>query len=110
MLESTTTLDISAASVNKAAGSVKVFTVDENGNNLASAAALYVKTAGVADMQVQSGAQLTSGGKATLGAYNDATAKGQVKVLSNNSLGRGWWWASWRRMSPPPPTSPLAPS
>ena len=87
VLESTTTLDIAAASVNKAAGSVKVFTVDENGNNLASAAALYVKTAGVADMQVQSGAQLTSGGKATLGAYNDATAKGQVKVLSNNSLG-----------------------
>ena len=87
VLDAKATLDIAAASVNKAAGSVKVFTVDESGGNVASAAALYVKTAGEANLQVKNGAQLTSGGKATLGAYNDATAKSTVKVLSNNSLG-----------------------
>ncbi|MBC7728616.1 MAG: leukotoxin LktA family filamentous adhesin [Microbacteriaceae bacterium] len=86
-LEATTTLDIASVSANKAAGSVKVFTVKEDNTNLAALGAIYVRTGGISDVQVKSGATLKSGGKTTVAAYNDATAKGDVNIMSNNSIG-----------------------
>ncbi|TDP74757.1 leukotoxin LktA family filamentous adhesin [Roseateles toxinivorans] len=86
-LDASSTLSLHAASLNKAAGSVYLFTQAEDGTDLFSAAVAYVKTGGIADLLVSSGAQLKSGGKLSVVAHNDATAKSSVKVLSTNSKG-----------------------
>ncbi|MBT9502392.1 MAG: leukotoxin LktA family filamentous adhesin [Burkholderiaceae bacterium] len=86
-LDASSTLSLHAASLNKAAGSVYLFTQAEDGTDLFSAAVAYVKSGGIADLLVSSGAQLKSGGKLSVVAHNDATAKSSVKVLSTNSKG-----------------------
>lgn len=85
ILNARTTLDLLSHSVNKAAGSVDVATVQENGTTLPTLGALVVRSAGLADVQVKSGARLQSGGKTTVAAYNDATAHGAVSLTSTNS-------------------------
>lgn len=87
LLDARSTLSLNAASLNKAAGSVYLFTQAEDGTDLFSAAVVYVKTGGIADLLVSSGAQLKAGGKLSVVAHNDATAKSSVKVLSTNSKG-----------------------